>query len=150
MKRLLPAALALAATLFVTGCNTVDSRIAKRQAAFDQLAPEAQQRIRDGKIALGDSPDAVFIALGNPDEVRTRQNAEGSSEVWIYNRSHLVSDGFGTVGYNRRVLRDSTGRIVAITFDPVYAHFNRVEVEPVLRILFKDNVITEIEETRRD
>jgi hypothetical protein len=150
MKRTLIAACVLATALLVAGCNTVDSRIEKRRAAFEQLAPEVQQRIREGKIALGDSPDAVWIALGRPDEVRRRETREGTDEVWIYSRAHIVNEGFTTIGYNRQVLRDSKGRIVAITLDPVYAHSNRIEVEPVLRLVFAKGVITEIEETKRN
>jgi hypothetical protein len=144
---LLPLTLLGAILLMTTGCNTVDKRISQRQAVFDALPPNEQERIRAGRIDLGDSQDAVFIALGTPQEKRRRAAAEGTSEVWIYTRQVLRPDGFAVTGYSRRVIRDGTGRIIAVTFDPLISPVSRVDIEPVLSVIFRDGVVVAFEET---
>jgi hypothetical protein len=146
MKRFLLLPIALAALFTLAGCNTVNSRIEARQAAFSQLSPEDQERVRKGKIVLGDSSDAVFIALGEPDRIRKRQSAAGSDQVWIYMRTTYVNDGFMQTNYVRSFARDSKGRIVAIYYEPMHMHNTRVQQEPALRVVFQNGVVTEIEE----
>ena len=80
-----PCLLLLALCLPLTGCSTIESRIAQRREVFDLLPPEAQQRLREGVIAVGDTRDMVYIALGAPDRIHTRTTEEGLvEEVWAY------------------------------------------------------------------
>jgi hypothetical protein len=146
MKRLLILSAALAALFTLAGCNTVNSRIESKAAAFAQLTPEAQDRVRKGKIELGDSSDAVFIALGEPDRIRKRQSAAGSDQVWIYMRTTYVNDGFVQTSHVRSFARDSKGRIVAIYYEPMHMYSTRVQQEPALRVVFRDGIVSEIEE----
>ncbi|MBS0663306.1 MAG: hypothetical protein JSR48_08570 [Verrucomicrobia bacterium] len=81
---------AIALTVLGTGCSSssIESRIAERAAAFQSLAPENQQAVREGAIAVGFTPDMVYMALGQPSE---RGNAPGGFEVWTY-RNFFFSD----------------------------------------------------------
>jgi uncharacterized protein YaeQ len=139
-----------AIVLALSGCNTLDQRIKERRGTFDSLDAATQERLRTGRVALGDSEDALYIALGHPDERRIRENAQGRSELWIYTRSFRVHEGTAVTGYSRRMLRDRSGRVVAVSYDPVVADFSRIETEPVLTLTLREGLLVEIEETARN
>lgn len=68
----------------LTGCSTTESRIAKQPDLFNRLTSEQQQMIREGRVGIGWDMDMVNLALGDPDRVRERTDASGTSEVWTY------------------------------------------------------------------
>jgi hypothetical protein len=76
--------LALVTGLVLAGCSTPETRIAKQPELFNRLSPEQQQMIREGKVGIGFDMDMVKLALGDPDRVRERTDANGRSEVWSY------------------------------------------------------------------
>lgn len=79
----------LLVTLF-SGCMTTAERRAERisqnQALFMQLAPDAQARVSQGMIAIGDTTAAVWLALGPAGKVTSDTTAAGKAEVWQYFR----------------------------------------------------------------
>ena len=78
---MLVAAAALVAT---TGCTTPATRIKANQQLFASIAPANQELIKQGKIALGFTPDMVRLALGEPDIIAQHTDASGTSEIWRY------------------------------------------------------------------
>jgi len=76
-------AAALAAIGF-TGCMSPESRIEKNPQLFASYSPAQQDLIKQGKVAIGFDMDAVRLALGAPDRVRTRVTNDGNSENWVY------------------------------------------------------------------
>jgi len=76
-------AAALAAFSFA-GCATPASRIKKNPELFASYPAEQQDLIKQGKVAIGFDMDAVRLALGAPDRVRTRTNNDGTSQIWSY------------------------------------------------------------------
>jgi hypothetical protein len=79
------AASAFAVTLlFLTGCSTVQDRIAQRPAAFQSLSPSDQALVQQGKIREGMSRDAVYIAWGAPNQRGEGRRGGKSIENWIY------------------------------------------------------------------
>lgn len=78
---LLAAALVLAA-----GCAGPEARIRRNRAEFERLPVEAQAVIREGKVALGFTPEMVRLAVGEPDQRWTRTDAQGRKEIWSYTR----------------------------------------------------------------
>ena len=89
----------LGVALLVAGCSTVDSRIAKNRDAFSSWPAAVQDKVVQGKIDIGFTPDQVRVALGEPDRVFTRTTADGTSEVWGYrDRGPRFSFGVGIGG----------------------------------------------------
>ena len=78
--------------LVFAGCSSPSSRISKQPELFNRLTSEQQQLIREGKVGIGFDMDMVKLALGDPDRVRERTDANGHSEVWSY-VSYEGSDG---------------------------------------------------------
>lgn len=94
MKTKLLVGLSLAGALLLVGCSTVDSRIAKNRAAFNTWPPAVQDKVVQGQIDVGFTPEQVRVAIGEPDRVFTRTTADGTSQVWSY-RDRGPRFGFG-------------------------------------------------------
>jgi hypothetical protein len=92
-------ALLAAAAFALPACNTVDSRIRRQQALFDGYPPDVQNNIRNGRIAVGYTPEMVAMALGEPDRKVETRTEDGVAEVWSYRKSvpgFSVGMGSGT------------------------------------------------------
>ncbi len=76
--------ISLAAVAVVVGCSTPESRIGRSPESFNKLGAGDQQLIREGKVAVGFTPEMVRLALGEPDLVYTRTDANGENEAWSY------------------------------------------------------------------
>jgi hypothetical protein len=92
MKHLFPLLSLLAGLLLAAGCSTPESRIAKQPEVFNRLTPEQQQMIREGRVGVGFDMEMVKLALGDPDRIRERTDANGRSEIWSY-VSYESTDG---------------------------------------------------------
>ena len=70
-----------------TGCESsgLSARIQEKSAVFAALTPEQQQTIQEGAIELGYTADMVYLALGKPSKVRSRDDPEGRVDMWTYN-----------------------------------------------------------------
>jgi hypothetical protein len=73
-----------AALLVLAACSTPASRIKRNQALFDSLPALEQTLIREGKVAIGFTPEMVRLALGDPDRRWLRTDAAGRTESWSY------------------------------------------------------------------
>lgn len=95
---------AASAVLFLGGCaSTPESRIAGNPQVFAALAPAVQERVRRGVVEIGDTPEIVRLALGEPARVVERLDQRtGRSEIWMYVRTApRFSFGFGVGSYGR-------------------------------------------------
>ena len=85
---ILHAALAMGLALVFVGCMTDAERRAERinnnQALFLQLDSATQSRVSQGLIAIGDTPQAVWLALGEPAKRTSDTTAAVSVEIWQY------------------------------------------------------------------
>jgi hypothetical protein len=85
MKTVLRRILLATAVLLVAACATTPaSRIKKNETLFATFAPEAQETIRKGEIAIGFTPEMVEMAKDKPDREYTRRTAAGEVKVWSY------------------------------------------------------------------
>src|SRR6187455_1078008 len=86
-RRLVLQALMLGAIGFglsLTGCTTVETRIAERPEAFRRLSPTDQTLVQQGRVRDGMSRDAVYIAWGPPSQRVPGRNRGRFVETWIY------------------------------------------------------------------
>lgn len=82
--RSLAAAAALGAVLLLAGCSTPDTRIAHDPEAFAQLPADQQALVRAGRVSVGMNMEAVKMALGDPDRITLRTDAQGQTQIWHY------------------------------------------------------------------
>ena len=87
-KNFLPLGVAVGLGLLVSGCETdgVTARAQEKSAVYAALKPWQKKNIDKGTIARGFTPDMVYIALGRPDQVETKEFPEGKAELWTYSR----------------------------------------------------------------
>lgn len=151
MKRSLSLPLAAAAVtlLLFAGCNSFNSRARQMSAVYDQLPASEQQRLQRGVIGIGDSPEMVYIALGNPDERRDTLNADGSRTTWIYRTYWQQYEGTAWLGYRRVIVPARNGRGYVIFHEPVTQDVYRTHVDDVIRVTFANNSVQQVEQTRR-
>ncbi|HTI70705.1 MAG TPA: hypothetical protein VMF06_12115 [Candidatus Limnocylindria bacterium] len=124
--------------VLITGCATsaTDPRnIAKRQqeraAAFQALSAEDQALVSKGQIRVGLSPDAVYIAWGQPAQTLQSEDNTGRSETWLYEDS--TTDEY--IYWNYREVRRPDGSAYFDRFpDRTYNFRDFVSAE----LVFKD------------
>lgn len=70
--------------VLVAGCSTPARRIERNRALFDSFPYEVQEKVREGVVDLGYTPEMVAMAAGRPDRVYVRRTGEGVTEIWAY------------------------------------------------------------------
>ncbi len=86
------------AALVVAGCSSPAARIKHNPELFASIPAPEQELIKQGRIAIGFTPDMVKLALGEPDAVARRIDKTGATEIWRY-RSYDNSYDYGFYGY---------------------------------------------------
>jgi hypothetical protein len=147
--RILAAVAAVAALGFLAGCNSFNARARRMSAVYDQLPPGEQQRLQRGAIAIGDSPEMVWIALGNPDERRDLTSADGTHTTWVYRTYWQQYEGSAWLGYRRVIVPTRDGRGYVVFHEPVTQDVYRTRADDVIRITFARGVVSQVEQMRR-
>lgn len=132
--------------LAAAGCATPESRIKKNPELFNSLPPEVQQNVRQGKIDLGYSKDAVTLALGKPDREYTRRSAAGQKEVWSYTSSYTTTERQRVDADVR--YRGSDGRLRRAT-DWIWVDVQQQHEYERLRLEFEQDIVSAIETLER-
>jgi hypothetical protein len=133
----------------MAGCSTVGDRIQEKSVFFDSLDPQTQTRLKQGFVGIGDSSDMVYIAVGRPDRVKQQVSADGLIITWIYTAYRQEYEGSHFVGYERRMFFDSQNRAWRIYYEPVHADLYSEREDDYLRVLFKDDKVTTIEQIKQ-
>ena len=82
--------------LVLSGCSTISSRIDANRAAFDQLPPQEQALVSQGRIQGGMSQQAVYIAWGQPQGKAVGMVRGVPTETWVYTQ---LTAAYGPYGY---------------------------------------------------
>jgi hypothetical protein len=97
--------LLLLSALLLTACaSTPQGRIEKYPELFAKVPTEQQPKVREGKLELGFTPEAVLLAAGSPDRRVEKTTPEGSTEIWHYYQAvpvGFVGGGFDPCFYSR-------------------------------------------------
>ena len=157
MKRQLSswALLACIATgaLVLSGCSTVSSRIDANRATYEQLPPQQQSLVNQGKISGGMSQMAVYMAWGQPQQKAVGMVRGVPTETWVYTLSTAAygpyyGPGWGGYGgwgfagpvgfYGRRRGFRVYGAFVNPYWDPYYYPFGPTVQYPVKTVSFQN------------
>ena len=84
--------LLIAACSLGGGCatSTVEKRKQERSAIYSALPEEQRATVDQGKIKVGMSTDAVYIAWGRPSQILSGESGHGATTTWLYHGTHLV------------------------------------------------------------
>ena len=139
---LLRLALGIGGIGLLAACATPEARIRRNADFFATLAPEQQQLIREGKIAIGFTPDLVRLALGDPDRVAVRKDATGEGEAWSYTNFETLDGAPLYRGWYHRYggLRDPLYRY------PYYLNAPVRRERDVFRVVFRAGSVVLIEQ----
>jgi hypothetical protein len=147
-RRLLTTFMLAASFGFLVGCQSVNERIKEKPDVFASVDKATQDKIKQGIIDLGFTPDLVYLALGQPDQKRESVTAAGTSVTWIYNTYYQRYDGTAFVGYERRVYFDPLVRSYRIYYHPAYAETYHDEKEERIRVVFRNGKAAVIEQSK--
>jgi len=144
MKTLLSTLFLVTGLVVLAGCSTPQSRINDNPAVFARLTPEQQQLIKEGKVAIGFDMAMVKLALGDPDRIRERTDASGTSEIWSY-VTYEGDDGLLLyTGYYHRYYYG-----FGDPFYPYYLAYPTRHEHTHFRVVFRDGKVVLIENEKR-
>jgi outer membrane murein-binding lipoprotein Lpp len=144
MKTILSVFALAAGLALLAGCSTPQSRINDNPAVFARLTPEQQQLIKDGKVAIGFDAAMVKLALGDPDRIHERTDANGTSEVWSY-VTYEGDDGMlRYTGYYHRYFYG-----LSDPFYPYYLAYPTRREHTHFRVVFREGKVVLIENEKR-
>jgi hypothetical protein len=104
-KHIIPLGGVLLLALFVTGCESdggIAARTQEKSAVYATLKVSDKRFIEKGVIAMGFTPDMVYMAMGHPTKVESKDFSGGRAELWTYDRYYPNYDaghGFKFANY---------------------------------------------------
>lgn len=86
--------------------STVQSRIAQYPDYFEKLSAKHKELVSQRRVTEGMGKDAVYLAWGTADEIKSSSRSGRSTETWVYLRyepiyRRSVNVGFGYGGWGR-------------------------------------------------
>ncbi|MBI5388071.1 MAG: hypothetical protein HZA90_25685 [Verrucomicrobia bacterium] len=92
--------LALAVAL-LAGCatSTLESRRTERADSYAALTPETRELVDKGKLKIGMSMDAVYIAWGKPSRILSGESDGGKSVTWLYHSTTMEAQRYWNYRY---------------------------------------------------
>jgi hypothetical protein len=127
--------------LLLGGCASTPTSRADRNAATVASWPtEVQVKVREGKVAIGFTPEQVRVAMGDPDQMLTQTVAETTREVWVY-ADHGPKFSFG-LGVGSGGGGSSAGGAVGVST-------GGRGLRELMRVIFEGGRVSAIEQMKR-
>lgn len=82
-----------------TVTSTVQSRIAQYPDYFEKLSTKHKDLVRQHRVTEGMGKEAVYLAWGTADEVKSSSRNGRSTEIWVYLRYEPIYTRSINVGY---------------------------------------------------
>jgi len=136
----------IALGLLWIGCDSTEYRIKKYPELFASLSAEEQSAVHNKTLDLGQSPDAVFFIMGDPDRKKSRVKDGVSKEIWEYSRIYTRPEGNQFSGYERRTYYDPVHKVWRFYNIPRYVHVYSYNQELVAEIEFENGRVSAITE----
>jgi hypothetical protein len=124
-----------------SGCATPATRIEANPEVYARLSDEEKALVRAGKVAIGFSAGAVKLALGDPDRVAVRTDADGQTEIWHY----LTYEARGRILFTGHF---HTGRLWWGGMYPYYLRYPDRTVRDRFTVHLRNGRVTAIVEDR--
>lgn len=135
--------LLVAGLAVLAGCSTPQTRIDRNPQIFSTLSPTDQELIKQGKIAVGFTQDEVKLALGDPDRIYVRTDANGTNETWSYVTYETDSGVLLYRGYYHRFYRWGD------PYYPYYTAYSARRERESFRVIFSAGRVATIEQEKR-
>src|SRR4051812_31746473 len=78
----------LSTSVAVDARASLSSRKKEKKEVYAALKPWEKKYVDKGTIAVGFTPDMVYIAMGKADKVESKDLPEGHVELWTYARAY--------------------------------------------------------------
>lgn len=149
---------AVLSAMWLAGCSTPATRIRNNPQAFARLNPDHQALVKAGQVGIGMDMSAVELAVGKPDRITVRSNAEGQTQVWRYVDYAYYSGGFlhsgryagwGGGGWGGRGYYDHGGYWGGGYYGGGYYEFNPSQETNRLLVEFKNSTVSSIVQEKR-
>ena len=92
--KLFVALAAVSGAVWLAACSTPEARIQNHPEIYAQITPQEQALVKAGQVGLGFGPDAVKLALGDPDRMTVRMDARGELRIWHYTETVYYDGAF--------------------------------------------------------
>ncbi len=135
-------------SLLLFGCETTETRIDKNPDLWANLPVEEQIAVENNTLEIGQSQNAVFFIMGNPDERKVNVSDGIEREVWVYTRVNRNYEGEVFAGYRSYRVYDKKAKVYRVYRRPVYESIYSQEIEVVSEIEFEYGRITAITELK--
>lgn len=106
--------------LALAGCaNAARSRLESRPAAAAALDPATREKIKQGIVEAGFTPEMVYFALGQPTSPFNASIDQMRDGVWKYSNPYHNDRDFVRAGWRQRKVFDPDRRSDVIITEPV-------------------------------
>src|ERR1700712_4717649 len=139
-------AIGLTAVALLSGCDTFSNRAEQKATVFNSLDANTQDRLHKGMIAVGDTKDMVYIALGIPDRKKERVTEHGRETTWIYSTYYQDYVGSDLIGYHRYFSPFGGPGRYAVYWQPIGPDLYPERSEENMRVTFVDGKGTVVEQ----
>jgi len=134
----------LVAGLGLAGCSSVADPTASRGEMDGALPVRTQQRLLRGTVLVGDTPDMVRLALGEPDQRADAPDAAGPGSVWIYKKYYQQIEHREATGWSRVIVPEVRNQNDVVVQPSVTQELYRAEVDDYLRVAFVGGVVSSV------